>query len=283
MNGDIQVNSRGKRLQGIIYFFRAFRKFLSSFILISLAVYTLMYLVPGMTKFEPGLPWPLSYLNWLWNLFTLKFNYQEIFSRYLRTIILVFGSLGLSFLIVTFFLFLKYYLNSGLTNIIQVIINLTSGFHVLVLGILYYLLTHKTGYSLGVFFILAFGSGSLAEMYNTLDSEIEKIFKKEYVVAGTAWGMSYFCFPRRELFITLIEQLIARLPMMFGSTIIIEMLFNIKGLSYTIYNSIIKKDFETIIMSTILISATIILFNVIAEKTRQQLDPRSSNEMDYTR
>lgn len=242
-----------------------------------------MYLVPGDIRFTPTLKWPVSYFNWFFNLIFLRMDLKEIWPRYFRTFALVFGSLGISFVIVLSLLFIKRYFGGLLTNILLILLNITSGFHVIVIGVVYYLLTHKTGLSFGVFLILAFGNGSLAEMFNTFESELNKILKREYVLAGNAWGHPILHFPRRELFITCFELLFTRLPILISSTIMIERIFTIKGLSYIIYDCITEKsqgNFELLITSTAMISATIILLNIIIEKMRYFLDPRVSHASD---
>ena len=242
-----------------------------------------MYLVPGEIKFSPTLHWPVSFLNWFFNLIFFRMDLKEIWIRYFRTFALVFGSLGLSFVIVLVLLFIKRYFGGLFTEIFLIILNITSGFHVIVIGVVYYILTHKTGLSFGVFLILAFGNGSLSEMFNTFEAELSKILKREYVLAGVAWGHPLLYFPRREIFITCLELLFSRLPILISSTIMIERIFTIKGLSYTIYDCITFKsqaNFELLITSTVMISATIILFNIIIEKVRYSLDPRIRHATD---
>lgn len=260
-----------------------FMNFIKSFAAISFIIYSIMYLVPGDIKFSPELKWPVSFFNWFFNLIFLRMDLSEIWARYFRTFALVFGALGISFVIVLLLLLIKRFCGGLLTNLLLILLNITSGFHVIVIGVVYYLLTHKTGLSFGVFLILAFGNGSLAEMFNTFESELNKILKREYVLAGVAWGHSILNFPKRELFITCLELLSARLPILISSTIMIERIFTIKGLSYTIYDCIIEKsqsNFELLITSTMMISATIILMNIIIEKMRYLLDPRVSHASD---
>lgn len=253
-------------------------KFIRAFLLVSFLVFSLMYLVPGTNQYKTEIAWPFSYVVWLFQLFTLKLNHiNEIFSAYLRTCVIVFGSLGVSLLIVICLLILKRKYGGMLTRLILILVNISSGFHILVLGILYYLLTSKSGYDFWIILILAVGNGSLAEFYNTIDTEIDKILKKEYVLAGVAWGNPILFFPRREIIISVFEIMFARLPILFGSTIIIEYLFSIHGISYLIFYSISRRNFDVLILSTVLVAATIIFFNIVIEDIRYYLDPRVKN------
>lgn len=251
------------------------REFIQNFLSVSFFIFTLMYLVPGTKTFRPEAIWPFSYLKWLFDFILIQSdNIATIYTYYLRTCALVFGALGLLLLIVVLLYFIKHFFSGALTNVLFSLINFSSGFHIIVLSLAYYLLIRDVGYSFGVFLILAIGNGSLAEFYNTFESEMEKILKKEYVLAGSAWGFSTYRFPRREMFITIIEMVVARLPILFGSTIIVELIFSIRGISAAIYYAVKNQYFDTLIVSTVLIASTIILFNIIAEKVRWYLDPR---------
>lgn len=233
-----------------------------------------MYLVPGYTKFRPALRYPISYFDWLFKFCTFNLFNKDVISRYLNTLSLVMGSILLSLLIILILIYLKKSFSGIWVKMIINILGFSSGLHILVLGIVFYLLFRKTGVTPGVFFILAIGNGVLIEMYFTSKAEIDKILSKEYVLAGVAWGFSPIKFAFNEIAITIIEQSIARVPILFSSTIIIEYLFNIKGLSYTIFTGIVNKDYDAIILATVLISATIILLNILSEKIRFYIDPR---------
>ena len=254
--------------------FLVFGKFLRSFISISFLLFSLMYLMPGVTKFKTHFKWPVSYLVWLYNFFTFNTGYNEIYFYFFRTLFLVFGSLFLSFLFVLFILLLKKILNENLTKLIVLLVNISSGFHILILGIMYYFWKNTSGLNFGLFIILALGNGSFAEMYNTFETEIENILSKEYSFAAKAWGKNKLKFAIKELIISTTELLIARLPILFGNTIIIELLFTVKGISYLIFFSIQNRDFNMLIISTVLVALVIIIFNIISERIRYLLDPR---------
>lgn len=253
---------------------KTIKNIFKSFLLTSFLVYSIMYLVPGNTKFTTELSWPLSYFNWLIEFFTLRLNLANMGIKYLRTLFLVFGSLGLCFLIVVILLAIKHLWNRDVYAVLATMLNFTSGFHILVLSIILYLLKNISGFHFLIFLILAIGNGTLSEMLNTFDSELEHILDKEYAIAGKAWGYSRFSFAKNSIIISLVEMLIARIPIIFGNTIIIELIFNIKGVSYTIFFIIIGRDFEPLILSTVLISTTIIIFSTLSKQIRSFLDPR---------
>ena len=249
---------------------------IKSFFIISFIIFSVMYLVPAqeINRFTTIHKWPLSYLVWLINFFTLQLDGNGIGLKYFRTIFLVFSSLGMSLIVVYSLIILKLVFKSKISRLILIVINISSGFHILVLGILYYIWQHPNNIDFGIILILGFGNGSLAEMYNVFEVEVQKIFKKEYITAAVVWGKKPLRYSLRELFINTVELSLSRLPILFSATIIIEHLFSIKGLSYSILKSIRFRDYETLILSTVLISITIIFFNIFVDRIRYYFDPR---------
>lgn len=247
-------------------------------------IYSMMYFIPSVKSFNPDIAWPLSYFDWYLNFLTLQFldpsnanlYIPEIGLYYLNTLRFVIGSLVLSTIIAVLLLIWRFTYPNRIFRFLINLLRISSGIHILALG----LFVSRLGFyspnplDLRLLLILALGNGSLVELYNTLEAEVDKILHREYVLAGVAWGYPRFLFPLRELSITLVEYLNARLPILFSSTIVVEYIFSLDGISYLLVEFIEKRQFLSIITGSGLIGFTIIFSNVIVERIRYWLDPR---------
>lgn len=252
------------------------------FIIAMFIIYSLMYFIPSSKNFHPELLWPLSVIDWIFKFISLQFINSELYDYWImkaylfNTVKFVFGSLALSGLISIGLLVWRFSFPNRAFHFIINILKVTSGLHILILG----LLLKRMGLSienpldLRLLFILALGNGALIELYFTFEAEIERIMRKEYVLAGIAWGFPRIRFPLREIALTFLEFLNARIPILFSSTIVLEYIFALDGLSSNIIYYIENRDFHNIILSAGLISIIIICFNVMIEQLRYWLDPR---------
>ena len=248
------------------------------FAITTFVVFSLLYLIPGSITFKSSIPWPLSYFIWLYEFLTTIFYDSYIWQSYFITFQLIFGSLAVSSVIVLSLFYLSQFGRKGIYNILNRFLKISSGFHVLILSILIFKFIPEVRYAgpLNIIFllILALGNGSLSEYYNSIESEYEKILQKEYVLAGVAWGSPLLNIARRDFFMVFIESFNARIPIIFSSTIIVEYLFNMDGISWLILDSIKTRNYDNIMIATSLISLTIIILSFITERIRITLDPR---------
>ncbi|MCK5682882.1 ABC transporter permease subunit [bacterium] len=253
---------------------------LGPFFITTFIVFSLLYLLPGSKDFQTNIIWPFSYVVWFYDFFVTIFSNTYILEAYFITFQLIFGSIAISSLIVLLLFYLSQFGRHGLYNVLNRILKISSGFHVLIISILVFKFFPSVRYAsplnLLFLFILALGNGSLSEYYNSIESEFEKILQKEYILAGVAWGHSLINIGRRDFFIVFIESLNARIPIIFSSTIIVEYLFNMRGVSYLVFESIKDRNYEFIMLTTALISLTIIIFSFINDRIRIALDPRAS-------
>jgi len=259
------------------------------FVITMFVVYSMMYLLPAIDEFRPELLWPLSFINWVFQFITFQFVNSDLYDYwitqlyFINTLKFVFGSLMLSAVVVGGLLLWRFTFNNRLFRFLLNILKLSSGLHILILGLFMHRIWPNIDnpLDLRLLFILALGNGSLIELYFTMESEIQKILKKEYVLAGVAWGFHPFRFPLRELALTYIEFLNARIPILFSSTIVVEYVFALDGLSSNIVYYIENRDYYNIVLVSALISVVVIFFDVITERIRYVIDPRvrNSNEI----
>jgi len=202
---------------------------------------------------------------------------MEVYAK--NTVKFLLGSLLLSGLIVCVLLYFRFNHNNKVFKVFMGLLNISSGFHILILGLVFSRIWPDIENPLDIrlLFILALGNGSLVELYNTLEAEFENVLKKEYVLAGVAWGFSKIRFPLRELFLTLVDFLNARIPILLSSTIVLEYIFSLDGLSYNILNYIQMREFNNILLVSALFSIFVLVFNVLVDMLHYYLDPRVRN------
>jgi len=263
------------------------------FIITILFIFAILYILPSATRSKSesvlvNYIWPLNAFHWTWKFLTFQLLDNPaydiwIFKAYLfNTCKFLFGSLILSAVLVASLLIWRFQAPNKLFNIVIRIIKFSSGLHVLIIALFAKQLWPDIENPLDVrlLFILALANGSLVELYNTLEAEFTKVMNKEYVLAGVAWGFNRYRFPLRELGVIFIEFLNARIPILFSSTIILEYVFALNGISYNIINYLAYREYNNIILGSALISILIITLNVMTEKFRYLLDPRIRHDIN---
>ena len=260
------------------------RSFIVPFSITMFIIFSMMYYIPGLEPFRPEWKWPFSAIKWIADFILLKpffgdanLYYPWIVDVYFwNTLKFLLGSLVLSAVIVSILLYFRFNYNTKLFRVFLGLLNISSGFHILILGSILSLYSQRIDNPLDIrlLFILALGNGSLIELYNTLEAEFENIFKKEYVLAGVAWGFSKIRFPLREIFLTMIDFLNARIPILLSSTIVLEFMFSLDGLSYNILMYISKREYLNILLVSALFSVIVLFSNMLVDIFHYYLDPR---------
>jgi peptide/nickel transport system permease protein len=64
------------------------------------------------------------------------------------------------------------------------------------------------------------------------------------------------------------------LPTLLGYTLIVETVFRYEGLGYQLVQGIIKRDYALAQTLALLLTATVILFNFLADVAQHLIDPR---------
>ncbi|MFQ5426249.1 MAG: ABC transporter permease subunit, partial [Gaiellales bacterium] len=64
------------------------------------------------------------------------------------------------------------------------------------------------------------------------------------------------------------------LPLLVGSTMIVEVIFRFEGLGFHLVNAVLKRDFPLAQTLGILFTAFVILCNLLADVGHQMIDPR---------
>ena len=194
-----------------------------------------------------------KYITWFQHALTLDFGKrykdgQDILFPILVSSLdislkLIFISLFLGFLISMIFIILS--TNPWISrNIIQPILTF-SLFHLLIiLAILFYICKlYNIPEIFAGYLGIVVGGGFLADYYSLLNSEYHKIINKDYILFADNAGFNKHKFAFTEILINFISITLSRIPILFGSMIILEVYksgpgSNFSGIGYLIWRSI---------------------------------------------
>jgi len=203
---------------------------------------------------------------------------DEIWASTCRTFYLVGGSLFLS-LAVALVMVIAAHLwpESLLVRMALNGLNFASGFHILIIGLMYVVITGNIGsFYFGMLVILALGNGTLSDYVALLREEIQRIFSQDYVLAALGRGSSRFRHVMRETGLMLMDVTVTKIPLLVGSTIVLEVLCSYYGLGWYIVKGIgtNPRDINLTMVTTTLIVGGLISVNFLSEAVRMALDPR---------
>jgi len=211
-------------------------------------------------------------------------NSEILSSSSKKTILLVFGSMVFSLVLSTFLIFIYYFLKNHkfISNGIIKFLNFVSSFHVLILGIIIYIIYSKiTGGEIKgialitvMIILLGIGSGNLMDLFATLREKYENILSQDYIRAAKARGESVIRHSLKEGIISIITILSSKVSIIISSTIIIERVFVYNGFCYYLLESIKDKNINLIMAITTFISIVVLAINFLSDLFQKLLDPR---------
>jgi len=200
-----------------------------------------------------------EYLSWIFKAIKLDFG---TFSETDTTQVFnyAFKALSLSFLLILFSLLFGLFLSIFFIfinkipfikkdyfvkdYIVEPFLSL-SFIHLVIYAIyLQYFLTDSSLFAtLVLCFITALGSGILFDYYTLLYNENKNIMSKDYVIFAKNSGFNEYKFASKELIIAMIYISTSRIPIIFGSMIIIEILSGgvYQGIGFSIWNNLYKE------------------------------------------
>jgi ABC-type dipeptide/oligopeptide/nickel transport system permease component len=203
---------------------------------------------------------------------------EEVWGSTWRTLYLVGGSLLLSLVVALGMVALGYFWSEKMVvRTLFSVLNIFSGLHILIIGLAYVIVTGNIGsFTFGMLIILALGNGTLSDYVAILREEIGRIFSQDYVLAAQARGSSRIWNALRETVLTLVDVTVAKIPLLVGSTIILEVLCSYYGLGWYIVKAIgtDPRDVNLTMVTTTLIVGGLIGVNLVSEAVRMALDPR---------
>ncbi|NKB72668.1 MAG: ABC transporter permease subunit [Candidatus Latescibacteria bacterium] len=284
----------------------AFIKLLGTFaaklLLVTLFVYGVLYFTPGTHLAEQkklataGMldQWAgtsvtgmaTGYLDWLGNTIRGELGHfqgdpitRRLLSHTWLTMALVVGALIFSFVLSLLMVLgrIAWPDNAFVGNGIS-LFNLVSGLHIVVLSYLLVMarwVLPDGDISVWHILILALGNGSLADFYTVLYEQINRALGQNYITAAKGRGASVRNHALRyEITLGLIEATLSRMPVLIGSTIMVEFIFSNFGLGYDIVQAVQERSFELIMGVTTVVAALVIFTTDFTAYMRYKLDPR---------
>ena len=128
----------------------------------------------------------------------------------------------------------------------------------------------------GMLAILALGNGTLSDYVAVLREELRRIFSQDYVLAALGRGGNRVRHVMRETGLMLMDVTVAKIPLLVGSTIVLEVLCSYYGLGWYIVKAIgsTPRDINLTMVTTTLIVGGLIGINLVSDAIRMALDPR---------
>lgn len=193
---------------------------------------------------------------------------EAIGSAFIQTITLATCSLILGFLVSISLNFLSIFTKSFWKYPfvwIREIFETISSVHIIIIGLgIYLIYRHDTPYLLLVT-ILAISSNVFYEFSSEQKIELEKILNKDFVLAARAWGDSIWKHIRRSIVLISITQVTSMWITVLTNTLIIEIIFQKKGLGSLIYQNIFASNRGSLVIETnLLLVITISIVIVVS-------------------
>jgi len=122
--------------------------------------------------------------------------------------------------------------------------------------------------------VLGVGNGTLGEFVRLLQLEIENTNQALYIKSARARGA--FLFPHffRPVLLSFITILVSRFAILLGGVIVVERIFNRRGLGWLTWESTLNRDFFVLMGVAFLTVLVIRIFILAQEIIIYQLDPR---------
>ncbi|MBF0430386.1 MAG: ABC transporter permease [Fibrobacteria bacterium] len=245
----------------------------------------------------------LQYIYWLGNCLTLNFGVSltdgtpvnELLLQYAGTTFgLTIGSMFLSLLIsVPIAILLGISAESKSGKVISSIIYSISSIPVFVVGYIvlgivfgvfkFYPLVMPEGefefwpwvtYYILPIFVLAIGNGTLGEFVRVLMLEIRHTSHALYIKAARSRGTSLLKHYIRPVIIPFLSIVVSRFAVLISGVIVVERIFNRRGLGWLTWEATLNRDFFVIMAVTLLTALLIRVLMFAQEMLAYSLDPR---------
>jgi peptide/nickel transport system permease protein len=126
--------------------------------------------------------------------------------------------------------------------------------------------------------VIALGLASAAGVARYMRGAMLEVIGQDYVRTARAKGLSerqvILRHALRNALLPVVSLLGLYLPLLFGGTVVIEVVFSWPGMGRLLYNSILARDYPVVMAATFLFGALVVAGNLLSDLLYAAVDPR---------
>jgi peptide/nickel transport system permease protein len=122
--------------------------------------------------------------------------------------------------------------------------------------------------------VLAIGNGTMGEFVRVLSLEIRGVSLSLYIKAARSRGTGLFKHFFKPVIIPFLSIIISRFAVLISGVIVVERIFNRRGLGWLTWESTLNRDFFVIMAVTLLTALLIRTLMFLNSMAAYALDPR---------
>lgn len=125
--------------------------------------------------------------------------------------------------------------------------------------------------------VLSFCDAFFIELYRHAEIEITAVKNEPYFLMAKANGLKgrkLFWYIKNDIIIHFLKILTSKLILLISSAVVIEWIFNLKGIGNLVITAVEQKDIELLICIEIFIVGFVILCSIVNRRMDRSLDPR---------
>jgi peptide/nickel transport system permease protein len=126
--------------------------------------------------------------------------------------------------------------------------------------------------------VIALGLASAAGIARYMRGSMLEVVGQDYIRTARAKGLPersvILGHALRNALLPIVSLLGLYLPLLFGGTVVIEVVFSWPGMGRLLYNAILARDYPVVMAATFLFGALVVLGNLLADLLYAAVDPR---------
>lgn len=126
--------------------------------------------------------------------------------------------------------------------------------------------------------VIALGLASAAGVARYMRGSMLEVVGQDYIRTARAKGLPerrvILGHALRNALLPIVSLLGLYLPLLFGGTVVIEVVFSWPGMGRLLYNAILARDYPVVMAATFLFGALVVLGNLLADLLYAAVDPR---------
>jgi len=129
---------------------------------------------------------------------------------------------------------------------------------------------------------IALGIASAAGVARYMRAATLEVIRQDYIRTARAKGLSetrvILAHAVRNALIPVVSLVGLYLPLLFGGTVVIEVVFSWPGMGRLLYNAIFARDYPVVLAASFLFGALVLAGNLLADVLYAYVDPRTRHE-----